>query len=143
MRPLPLPRARTAPAAVLLLALLTPAAPEADLAVGAAVRSALAARPCHPHPAPAAVPQPVAAAGVVTVVALVVAPSSRLRLAADGSAVAAATNTGRAPCATDVWTVEPAGRPAPQDLVDAVLNRLASSGRDADDWEPGAWTPLD
>lgn len=94
---------------------------------------------CHPQPSAPPTTRPEA---LTQSIAVVVPATTLVRLDAAGRAVQASTNTGQAPCRTDVFVVERDGitTPAPAAVRAAVLAALTGSGGGG--WTPGAWRPV-
>ena len=94
---------------------------------------------CHEQPPP---PVPARREALTTSIAVVVPATTLVRLDAAGAPVEVSTNTGRAPCRTDVVVVERDGTttPAPAAVRAAVLAALA--GSEDGGWRPGAWRPV-
>lgn len=94
---------------------------------------------CHPQPAP---PAPGRPESLTASIAVVVPATTLVRLDPAGAVVAASTNTGQAPCRTDVVVVERDGvtTPAPAAVRTAVLGALA--GSEDGGWTPGTWRPV-
>lgn len=94
---------------------------------------------CHPQPT---LPAPGRPEAVTATIAVVVPATTLVRLDASGLPVTASTNTGQAPCRTDVFVVERDGAttPAPGAVRAAVLGALA--GSEDGGWTPGSWRPV-